>query len=82
MQRRVQLKCNPKCNIECNLTCTILRIFMEIAKYILMCTIKFTLRCTPWLHCQVDHQLGIFFFTILCIAPKSEILGVLKCNIE
>ena len=30
---------------------------MEVPKCILRCTIKSTLRCTPWLHCQRDHQL-------------------------
>ena len=47
---------------------------MEIAKWIIRCTIKCTLRCTPLLHCQVDYQLGvkcIFFFTFLCICKCS-----------
>ena len=47
---------------------------MEIATGIFRCTIKYTLRCTPWLHWQVDYQVGIkyiFFFTILCIFKCS-----------
>ena len=54
---------------------------MDIAKRILRCTIKCTLRCIPWLHCQVDYHLGvkcIIFFTTLCIF-KCSLKWNLRC---
>ena len=43
---------------------------MDIAKCVLKCTIKYTLGCTPWLHCQMEHQLQRkmhLFLQFLCI---------------
>ena len=54
----------------------LLCIFMEIAKC--------NLRCTPWLHCRADYQLGVkctIFFTIFCIF-KCSLKWNLRCSQE
>ena len=76
VQAQAQLKCNLKSTLCCNLTCTLLCIFLDMAKCILLCPIKRTLRSTLWLLCQFDHELGIkciFLFTFL---------GIFKCCLK